>query len=103
MARPLDSGAKKYRHKGRSLTIREWAEALDIPRQTIITRLRRGCTTAQALAPRSTPRTLTVGGQTMTVAEWAEENDVPANTIKWRLLKGGKPSEAVDPDYERRS
>jgi hypothetical protein len=37
--RPAGSGAKKYRYNGKTLTLREWAEALQISYMTLYMRV----------------------------------------------------------------
>lgn len=85
---------------GRTQLLEQWACELNIPRETIASRLRSGWSIERALStlrdirwsnthtkPRATRRAhlLNFHGKTKTIAEWARVMNLPAETISTRL------------------
>jgi DNA-directed RNA polymerase specialized sigma24 family protein len=84
-------------HEGRTMTVREWAQALGISEITIRSRIRKGRDAAQVLSTsRISESMLTVGGVTLTKTQWAERNGtINATAVVKRLARGWTPEEAV--------
>lgn len=80
-----------------TLSITEWAERLDVPRERLYSRYRRGMSVAEILRPERLSQgldTIEFNGQTRTLAEWANFLGVPYSVI-YRRHQRGLPIEKV--------
>lgn len=81
---------------GEAHTLAEWAEINKLSYNTIKTRLRKGKTGEDLVAP-TKKRTITVDGETRTLQEWANITGVKYQTIKTRVAQGKRGYEAIKP------
>lgn len=88
-----ERGPKTLTLNGRTHTIREWAEARGLDVVTIYTRLARGLSTEEVLAPAR--RMITARGKTQDVSAWAQELGVDRKSIAARLRRGASDEEAL--------
>ena len=88
---------KLYTHDGHTLSVKEWAEHLDLCPKAIWRRLRQGFPIALALStePLAIHRTITANGETAILAEWSRRAGMTGNTIAQRLERGEEPDHAV--------
>lgn len=90
---------------GETLTINEWAERLNIPPDTIRSRLKNGSSIEEVLSPDKLytgqksrqPRWITHNGETRTVRDWSQRLGLKPVTIHYRLRKGATAAEALQP------
>lgn len=84
---------------GNSFTMSQWARRLNLNPSTILARLKRGCTVAQALLPKyayvyrkrrpnERSNMVTFGGVTMSLTDWARETGFHTHTLSNRLKRG---------------
>ena len=79
-------------------TIREWSEISGINANTIHTRLRKGITGAELIAPIKHKRILlTINGETHTLSEWSRITGVFYNVINSRYYKGIRGEDLIAP------
>lgn len=86
--------ARRITHKGRTLTIRQWAYASGLNENTIRARLRNGWSEQMAV---SLPAlvTIEVDGRELTVRQCSRLYGVPVRIIRQRLRNGWEPWRAV--------
>ncbi|RWB08996.1 MAG: hypothetical protein EOQ39_03605 [Mesorhizobium sp.] len=81
--------AAKYQHDGKSLTIAEWSRLTGIKNSTIRTRLKVGCSIADALDVTRRKATLhSVNGVSKPLSEWASEHGLTYHALARRLKLG---------------
>lgn len=81
------------RFRGKTLSLHEWAEELNIPYGMILQRRHRGLPVHKILAPRTTrvrSSKVRFGGKAMSLREWAAHSGVKYATL-WRRLQDGRP------------
>lgn len=76
-------------HDGQVLTIRQWADKLDLTYEAIRARMSAGLPVDQVLQPGALPtgRIFEHDGQALTLAQWADKLGVSASTLRVRLRK----------------
>ncbi|WP_171983001.1 hypothetical protein [Nocardia terpenica] len=110
--RPKRTAAPQlFTHKGRTLTLREWAEQSGIEYNTLLLRTtRRRMTLAQALAKGPDDPNfrivVTAFGETKSISQWAVDDraNCGAATLRKRLRDGWDPEQAItaQPQVSRR-
>lgn len=74
-------------------TVKEWSEISGVKGDVIRSRLRRGVTGTELLAP--VRKTVTINGEAHTVSEWSRIIGVSYNTLTTRYRKGIKGEEKI--------
>lgn len=84
----LRPGALTY--KGISATVTEWADMLDLHKETIRQRLERGLSPEYVFNARRYPRAkkYLFRGKSLTIKEWSDHLGVPVATLRARLTRG---------------
>jgi hypothetical protein len=86
-------------YAGKTRTVAQWAEELEINYGTLISRLNRGLDTYRVLQPKSLAKKnilLTYRSETRTMREWAKIRDIPFLTLYYRIKRGWPADKALN-------
>ena len=87
-------------YKSQTLTLKQWAEHLNMHYPTLRARYERGLLPPRLFAgsPKTVATTLiTHNGQTMQLRHWAKELRIPYDTLRARYTRGVRPPELLQP------
>jgi hypothetical protein len=80
-------------HKGKTMCVSEWAEAIGLSRQTVLSRLRKNLPLDDVLDPeldkhQKQRRQITFEGKTMSIAEWSRHTGIGLSALYNRFHNG---------------
>lgn len=79
-------------------TVKEWSEISGVNANTIHSRLRKGITGAELIAPVKCEHVvLAINGETHTLSEWSRIVEVSYNVIQSRYYRGVKGEDLIAP------
>lgn len=91
ISKELQVSNKIYHHDGHSLTIEEWAEKLNISKNTLYGRiLTLKMPISEALSKpvgRNVMRSYTYNGETLSIQQWSTRTKIPYDKLYYRLVK----------------
>lgn len=76
-------------------TVKEWSEISGVNANTIHSRLRKGITGAELIAP--VGKTVTINGEAHTFSEWSRIVEASYNVIQRRYYRGVKGEDLIAP------
>jgi hypothetical protein len=87
-------------HRGKTMTLAEWARELGIPAGRIYKRVQQGLSASEALEPGlmprgAPPRNLTLDGETLPLKAWARKAGIHPDTLRKRPDKGMELRQAL--------
>ena len=89
-------------HKGKTMTLRAWADELNLDYRTFSIRYARGMRDAELFQPLNPYNmTLTVNGETHNLTEWAEITGLPRDVVRMRAIRGWTDEKIFQPAQKR--
>jgi hypothetical protein len=89
-------------HKGKTMTLRAWADELNLDYRTFSIRYARGLRDDELFQPLNPYNmTLTVDGETHNLTEWAKITGLPRDVIRMRAIRGWTDEKIFQPTQKR--
>lgn len=89
-------------HNGKTMTLRAWADGLNLDYRTFSIRYARGLRDDELFQPLNPYNmTLTVYGETHNLTEWAEITSLPRDVIRMRAIRGWTDEKILQPKQQR--
>lgn len=89
-----------YTYKGETHCLAEWARILNLNKERIRGRIRRGMSFEEAIVEDAFKRQITINGEHKTVKEWCDVFGLNAGSVYSRIHRGASPVEALTINQE---